>query len=116
MKIRIKRAYEQPSAEDGRRVLIDRLWPRGLKKESAEIDLWLKDIAPSTALRKWFGHDPDKWEEFEKRYLAELRDNPEPVRILREELAKGTVTLLYAAKDTEHNQAVVLQKNSRLFH
>lgn len=115
MKIRIKRVYEQPGREDGRRILVDRLWPRGLTNMEARVDLWLKDIAPSTELRKWFGHDPKNWEEFKKRYLAELKENTEPVRLLRQELSKGAVTLVYAAKDEEHNQAIVIQENSGLF-
>lgn len=115
MKIRIKRVYEQPDKHDGRRILVDRLWPRGLTKEKASVDLWLKDIAPSTALRKWFGHDPDKWEAFKERYLAELKNNSEPIRLLKQELDKGDVTLVYGAKDEEHNEAVVIQENSALF-
>ncbi|MDD5404540.1 MAG: DUF488 domain-containing protein [Sulfuricella sp.] len=116
MRIRIKRVYEQPDEQDGRRVLVDRLWPRGLTKERAKVDLWLKDIAPSTALRKWFGHDPDKWEAFKERYLAELKNNGEQIRILKQELDKGLVTLVYAAKDEKHNEAIVIQENSALFH
>ncbi len=116
MRIRIKRVYEQPDEQDGRRVLVDRLWPRGLTKERAKVDLWLKDIAPSTALRKWFGHDPDKWEAFKERYLAELKNNGEQFRILKQELDKGLVTLVYAAKDEKHNEAIVIQENSALFH
>jgi uncharacterized protein YeaO (DUF488 family) len=112
---RIKRVYEPPDKHDGRRILVDRLWPRGLTKEKAGIDLWLKDIAPSTELRKWFGHNPDRWEEFKERYLAELKDNSEQIQLLKQELDKGSVTLVYGAKDEEHNQAVVIQENSRLF-
>lgn len=115
MKIRIKRVYEQPDKQDGRRILVDRLWPRGLTKEKARVDLWLKDIAPSTELRKWFGHDPNRWEEFKERYLAELKNNHEQIQRLKEELDKGVVTLVYGAKDEEHNAAVVLQENSALF-
>ena len=115
MKIRIKRVYEQPDKHDGRRVLVDRLWPRGLTKEKASVDLWLKDIAPSTALRKWFGHDPCRWEEFKKRYLAELKGNSEQIRLLKQELGKGAVTLVYGAKDEEHNEAGVIRENSALF-
>jgi uncharacterized protein YeaO (DUF488 family) len=110
MHIRIKRAYQQPDKADGIRILVDRLWPRGLTKEKACVDLWLKDIAPSTELRKWFGHDPDKWTEFQKRYRVELRNNKEQVSLLKQEAAKGTVTLVYGTKDEEHNEAVVLQK------
>jgi uncharacterized protein YeaO (DUF488 family) len=109
MKIRIKRAYEQPAAEDGERILVDRLWPRGLTKEKAKIDLWLKDVAPSTELRKWFAHDPTRWAEFQSRYKVELKRNKEQLSLLRQEVAKGTVTLIYAARDQEHNEAVILQ-------
>jgi uncharacterized protein YeaO (DUF488 family) len=108
--IRIKRAYEEPDGEDGRRILVDRLWPRGLTKEKAKIDLWLKDVAPSTELRKWFAHDPDKWAEFQSRYREELKRNKEQLSLLRQEVAKGTVTLVYGAKDQQHNEAVILQK------
>jgi uncharacterized protein YeaO (DUF488 family) len=89
---------------------VDRLWPRGLTKEKASIDLWLKDIAPSTELRQWFGHDPSKWEEFKQRYLGELKENDEQVWLLKQEIKKGALTLVYAAKDTEHNEALVLQE------
>ncbi len=105
---RIKRVYEQPDPADGRRILVDRLWPRGLSKEKARVDLWLKDIAPSTELRKWFDHDPDKWEEFKARYHAELKENDAPVARLKQELELGMVTLVYAAKDEKHNDAVAL--------
>lgn len=108
MKIRIKRVYEQPDKLDGRRILVDRLWPRGLTKEKASVDLWLKDIAPSTALRKWFGHDPEKWVEFKERYLVELKNNSEQIQLLKQELDKGVVTLVYGSKDEEHNDAVVI--------
>ncbi|PKM13594.1 MAG: hypothetical protein CVV13_01380 [Gammaproteobacteria bacterium HGW-Gammaproteobacteria-3] len=113
--IKIKRVYELPDQHDGRRILVDRLWPRGLTKEKAGIDLWLKDIAPSTELRKWFDHDPGRWEEFKDQYLAELKDNHEQIRLLKQELDKGVVTLVYAAKDEEHNQAIVIQENDWLF-
>lgn len=115
MKIRIKRIYEQPDQNDGRRILVDRLWPRGLTREKASVDLWLKDIAPSAELRKWFAHDPDNWEEFKDRYLAELKVNGEQIRLLKQELDKGVVTLVYGAKDEEHNQAVVIRESSGLF-
>lgn len=115
MTIRIKRVYEQPDRHDGRRILVDRLWPRGLTKEQARVDVWLKDIAPSTELRKWFGHDPAKWEAFKTRYLAELRNNTEQIRLLKQELDKGAVTLVYGARDKVHNEAVVIQENSALF-
>jgi uncharacterized protein YeaO (DUF488 family) len=110
MKPTIKRVYEAPSEEDGTRILTDRLWPRGLTKEKARVDLWLKEIAPSTELRKWFAHDPEKWAEFKTRYHAELKHNSEPIAQLKQAIAKGTVTLVYAAKDEEHNEAVVLQE------
>ena len=110
MPVRIKRVYEQPDKEDGTRILVDRLWPRGLTKEKASVALWLKEIAPSTELRKWFGHDPDKWKTFEARYRSELEKNEQQLSLLRQEMAKGQVTLLYGAKDQEHNDAVVLQK------
>lgn len=115
MSIRIKRVYQEASHEDGKRILVDRLWPRGLTKEKASVDLWLKDIAPSTELRKWFAHDPSKWDEFKQRYLDELKANSEAVQVLKDELKKGPVTLVYAAKDEEHNDALVLQENSALF-
>lgn len=110
MNTKIKRVYERPDKEDGVRILVDRLWPRGLTKAKASVDLWLKDVAPSTELRKWFGHDPAKWTEFKTRYRAELRENDEQVKLLKAEIAKGTVTLVYGAKDEEHNEAVVLQE------
>lgn len=110
MNLRIKRVYEKPTKQDGKRILVDRLWPRGLTKEKADIDLWLKEIAPSTELRKWFGHDPAKWKEFRKQYQKELNNNKEQVSLLREQLKKGTVTLVYAAKDEEHNEALVLKE------
>jgi len=115
MKIRIKRVYEQPDKHDGRRILVDMLWPRGLTKEKANVDLWLKDIAPSTDLRKWFNHDLNRWEEFKERYLAELKGNSEQIRLLKLELEKSAVTLVYAAKDEEHNEAVVIRESSALF-
>ena len=110
MTISIKRVYENPTPEDGTRILVDRLWPRGLTKEKAGIDVWLKEIAPSTALRKWFGHDPAKWVEFQKRYREELEKNPEQVVLLKEQARKGATTLVYGAKDEAHNEALVLQE------
>jgi uncharacterized protein YeaO (DUF488 family) len=108
--IKIKRIYEQPDPEDGQRLLVDRLWPRGLSKEHAGVDRWLKEIAPSDELRKWFGHDPARWDEFRARYLGELEAERELLDELAE-LARGqTVTLLYAAKDQERNNAVVLKE------
>jgi uncharacterized protein YeaO (DUF488 family) len=109
MKVRIKRVYEAPADADGKRILIDRLWPRGLTKEKARIDVWLKEVAPSAELRQWFGHDPAKWPEFQKRYQEELRANEASVRRLREELEHGPATLVYGAKDEQHNDAVVLK-------
>lgn len=108
--IKIKRVYESFSKNDGFRILVDRLWPRGLTKERAKIDLWLKDIAPSDTLRKWFGHDPKKWEEFKKRYFKELKDKAELVKTLEAKIKKGTVTLVYGAKDWEHNNTVALKE------
>lgn len=108
MSLSIKRSYEAPAASDGKRILIDRLWPRGLSKEKAKIDLWMKEIAPSSDLRKWFGHDPEKWKEFQVRYKKELAANSELVDSIREMANRETVTLVYSAKDEEHNDAVVL--------
>ena len=108
--INLKRAYVQPAPEDGFRVLVERLWPRGLKKEALALDLWLKDIAPSPQLRRWFGHDPAKWEEFCRRYWAELTGRPAAVKLLREKVREGRVTLVYASRDEEHNAAVALRK------
>ena len=110
MVINIKRVYEKPTQEDGTRILVDRLWPRGLTKEKAGVDVWLKEIAPSTALRQWFGHDPDKWAEFQKRYHEELKKNPAQVALLKEQAKKGGVTLVYGAKDEEHNEALLLKE------
>ncbi len=107
--VKTKRVYDEPLPDDGVRVLVDRVWPRGLSKEKVQADKWLKEAAPSTELRKWFGHDPEKWDEFRERYSAELDDKPELVEELREEIRSSTVTLLYSAKDTEHNQAVALR-------
>lgn len=109
--IRIKRIYENPMGTDGFRILIDRLWPRGISKEKAKIDLWLKEIAPSDELRKWFSHDPEKWTDFKKEYKLELANNPESLKIIKEIMKKEkTITFLYAAKDEEHNNAIVLKE------
>lgn len=108
--IRLKRAYEAPSNEDGTRILVDRLWPRGVSKEHAALDQWMKEIAPSAALRKWFGHDPAKWAEFRRRYAAELRGNEALVDELRAIALKGPLTLVYSARDEEHNDAVELRE------
>ena len=108
MSVAIKRVYEPVSATDGYRILVDRLWPRGLSKEHAAVDLWLKDIAPSTELRRWFGHDPSKWDEFRRKYSAELATHAEDVAQIRKLAKRRRVTLVYGARDTEHNDAVVL--------
>jgi len=108
--IKIKRIYEDTSPDDGRRIYVDRLWPRGLKKEDVKMDEWLKEIAPSDGLRKWFAHDPSKYEEFKKRYLRELESRSEILARIRTEGKRGTVTLLFSAKDTEHNNATVLKE------
>ena len=108
MNIQLKRVYEKPDAGDGKRILVERLWPRGLTKEKARVDLWLKEIAPSTQLRKWFDHDPDKWTEFKKRYRAELRENEEQVARLIDEIGNHKATLVYGARDEVHNAAIVL--------
>jgi uncharacterized protein YeaO (DUF488 family) len=107
--IRIKRVYDSPAEEDGFRILVDRLWPRGMTKDKAKIDLWLKEVAPSDDLRRWFAHDPKRWQEFKGRYKAELKNKKELLaKIKQTEKEKGTVTLLYSAKDKEHNNAVAL--------
>jgi uncharacterized protein YeaO (DUF488 family) len=109
--LKVKRIYEAPEKADGFRVLVDRLWPRGISKERAHLDLWLKDVAPSDALRKWFGHDPKRWAEFAAKYRKELRGKKEMVRQLKQhEGEHGTVTLLYSAHDEQHNQAVALSQ------
>ena len=108
--ISIKRVYDQPEQTDGFRILIDRLWPRGLSKEKAKVDLWLKEIAPSTELRKWFNHDPEKWKEFAKRYKAEIKKNIEALTLLKSKIKEGKVTLVYGAKEERYSDAVVLQK------
>lgn len=108
--IRLKRAYEPPSKSDGTRVLIDRLWPRGITKEEAAIDQWLRDIAPSTELRRWFGHDPARWHEFQRRYAAELKHHADLLNELLRIARGGPLTLVFGARDEEHNDAVVLRK------
>ena len=108
--VNIKRVYEEPKKSDGKRILVDRLWPRGLTKAEVKVDLWLKEIAPSTALRKRFSHEPSKWEEFKKRYSVELEKNNEQISLLEGEVSEGKVTLVYGAKDQEHNGAVVLRE------
>ncbi len=108
--IKLKRVYEEESADDGARYLIERLWPRGVKKDSLHMDAWLKDAGPSTELRKWFSHDPAKWQEFRRRYFAELDRAPEAWGPIRDAAKKGAVTLLYSSHDTEHNNAVALKE------
>ena len=107
--IRIKRVYEAPAPDDGLRVLVDRLWPRGLTKERAAVDIWMKELAPSHELRRWFHHDPTKWDDFESRYRQELAGQDEALELLRNKSRAGVVTLLYGARDTENNQATVLR-------
>ena len=108
--IRLKRAYAPASADDGIRLLVDRMWPRGVSKQKIKTQAWLKDIAPSTELRQWFGHVPERWEEFRKRYARELDANPDAVKELKAWLKHGRVTLIYSARDEEHNQAVALRE------
>ena len=110
MTIRLKRVYEKPEKVDGFRILVDRLWPRGLTKEKAALDLWLKELAPSTELRKWFEHDPKKWKSFRRRYLTELKNREDELGLIKSKAREGTVTLLYGARDQEHNEAVVLKQ------
>jgi uncharacterized protein YeaO (DUF488 family) len=107
--IRLKRAYEAPSKEDGQRILVERLWPRGLTKEKAAIDYWAKEIAPSSKLRQWYGHELSKWAEFQKRYRAELDQHGDLIEGLRQRIGSGPVTFVYAAKDEEHNSALLLK-------
>jgi len=102
--------YKQPDKKDGEGILVDRLWPRGLSKEKAHVDLWLKEIAPSTELRKWFGHDPEKWRSFRRRYETEIRHNADLIKLLKQKVKEGTVTLVYGARDEKHNEALVLKQ------
>jgi uncharacterized protein YeaO (DUF488 family) len=111
--IRIARCYDDPDQTQGARILVDRMWPRGISKEDLKHDDWIREAAPSDELRKWFDHDPDKWDEFRDRYRAELDENPEAVERCLDWCRKGPVTLLYAAKDRDHNQAVVLRDHLR---
>lgn len=108
--IRLKRAYDEPSKQDGMRILVERLWPRGVSKEKAAVDLWLKDLAPSTELRKWYGHDPEKWVEFRKRYWSELGEKGDLLMLLKHRTTEGTVTFVFAASDEERNSAVALKE------
>ena len=110
MGIQVKRIYEPRERSDGARILVDRLWPRGVRKEDAAVDLWLKDVAPSDELRRWFGHDPQRWSEFRQKYFEELDERPQPLAMLREYIRKGPVTLLFGARDEEHNNAVALKE------
>ena len=107
--LKLKRVYQAPNKDDGTRILVDRLWPRGLTKEKAKVDLWLKEIAPSTELRKWFGHDPKKWRRFSERYRTELKHHVDQLNLLKSKAKEGTVTLIYGARDEEHNEALVLK-------
>ena len=107
--VKLKRAYERPGEGDGTRILIDRLWPRGIKKVNAAIDQWVKDIAPTTALRKWFDHDPARWQEFRRRYAAEVYEHPEQLKRLRALARQGPITLVFSAHDEVHNDAVALR-------
>jgi uncharacterized protein YeaO (DUF488 family) len=108
--IKLKRVYEKPTPDDGLRVLVDRLWPRGLSKDRAAVDLWLKEAAPSPELRTWFHHDPARWPQFQQRYRAELRENQDALKLLKRKCKEGTVTLVHAARDQEHNGAVALKR------
>jgi uncharacterized protein YeaO (DUF488 family) len=108
--IRLKRVYEQTEKSDGSRFLVERLWPRGIKKTALHFDAWLKEVAPSTELRKWFSHAPEKWREFERRYMRELKSAPEAWQPIAKAVRRGRVTLLYSSHDTEHNNAVALKK------
>lgn len=110
MNIAIKRVYEPAAESDGFRILVDRIWPRGLTKDETHIDLWLKNLAPSTALRKWFGHEPSKWQEFHAKYLSEIENNPDEIALVREHMKQGLVTLVYSAKNTQYNNAVALKE------
>ena len=107
--VRLKRAYEPPSEDDGRRILVDRLWPRGISKAEAALAEWMKELSPSTGLRKWFGHDPERWETFRRRYAAEIREHAEVLARLRSLARSRRVTLVYSARDEAHNDAIVLR-------
>lgn len=110
MSVRIKRIYDAPADDDGYRVLVDRVWPRGVSKQAARLDRWLKEVAPSTELRRWFGHDPSRWDEFRKRYRGELEEVPALVQELVDRARSASVTLLFSARDRQYNQAVVLRE------
>ena len=107
--VKLKRVYATPASTDGARLLVDRIWPRGLRKDRAALDAWLQDVAPSAELRHWFNHDPDRWDEFRERYTAELLEKGDRMKLALDFMKKGAVTLVYAARDEEHNNAVVLR-------
>jgi uncharacterized protein YeaO (DUF488 family) len=107
--IQIKRVYDQPAKDDGARFFVERLWPRGMKKDALHMDAWCKNLAPSDDLRRWFSHDPAKWQEFQRRYRTELKDNPAACQPLLDAAKQGNITLLYSARDTEHNNAMALK-------
>ena len=111
MAIDLKRAYDPPAKSDGRRILVDRVWPRGIARDDLRIDAWLKDLAPSTELRKWFGHDPAKWDEFRKRYARELEQRSDALEELVKKARAGHITLVFGARDPEHNNAVALKED-----
>ncbi len=110
MKILIKRVYDPPDTKDGKRILVDRLWPRGISKEAGKIDLWLKEISPSNELRKWYDHDPEHWDQFKEKYFKELESNPEAVEKFKTELNSPVITFLYSSKNTEYNNAIALKE------
>lgn len=110
MAIAIKRVYDEPAPDDGARILVDRLWPRGLSKEKARVDLWVRDAAPSDELRKWYGHDPERWEEFKRRYFAELAEAEDALEPVLEHVREGAVTFVYSSRETELNNAVALRE------
>ncbi len=116
MKIKVKRVYEPPSPSDGQRILVDRLWPRGIAKAAAKIDLWIKEIAPSNALRKWYAHDPQKWPEFKRKYFAELEANDEVLKSFLAQIGKGEVTFLFSSKETRLNNAFALKEYVEQHH
>lgn len=115
MKLKLKRAYEPPAESDGLRVLVDRLWPRGLSKAEAKVEFWAKEVAPSNALRRWYQHELEKWPEFRRRYLDELRSNAAAVKELTAEIGRGNATLLFSSKELTHNNAVVLKEHLETF-
>ena len=110
MAIQLKRAYEKPQKSDGFRVLIDRIWPRGVRKEDLKLDEWLRSLAPSTELRRWFGHDPEKWDQFRKRYFRELDAHPDEIKLLREKMRAGTLTIVFGSREERFNNATALKE------